>query len=134
MLLVEGFYWDQSDEARAFSQRFYARRGLMPNMMNAGTYSATLHFLKAVQAAGTDDPQAVADAMRRLPINDATISNGHIRSDGRVERDMYLFRVKSPEASRSEWDLYDKVATVPFFDAFRPLSEGGCPTAEQISR
>ncbi len=129
MLLSEGFYWDQSDEARAFSTRFLARRNLMPNMMNAADYSATLHYLKAVQAAGTDEPRAVAAAMRSLPINDATLTNGRIRSDGRVERDMYLFRVKKPGESRSAWDLYERVATVPFAEAFRPLSEGGCPTA-----
>jgi branched-chain amino acid transport system substrate-binding protein len=134
MLLSEGFYWNQSDETRAFSTRFFARRNLMPNMMNAADYSATLHYLKAVQAAGTDEPQAVASAMRRLPINDATLSNGRIRSDGRVERDMYLFRVKKPSESRSAWDLYEQVATVPFADAFRPLSEGGCPLAAASAR
>jgi branched-chain amino acid transport system substrate-binding protein len=129
MLVAEGFYWDQSDDARAFSQRFLVRRRLMPNMMNAATYSATLHYLKAVAAAGTDEPKAVAAAMRTLPINDATITDGRIRSDGRVERDMYLFRVKSPAASKGEWDLYEMVARVPFAEAFRPLSEGGCPLA-----
>jgi branched-chain amino acid transport system substrate-binding protein len=129
MLLVEGFYWDQTPEARAWSERFFARRKLMPNMMNAANYSATLHYLKAVQAAGTDEPKAVAAAMRRLPINDPTIKDGHIRSDGRVERDMYLFRVKTPSQSKSEWDLYEQVAAVPFKDAFRPLAEGGCPLA-----
>jgi branched-chain amino acid transport system substrate-binding protein len=134
MLLSEGFYWDQSDEARAFSQRFFSRRKVMPNMMNAGDYGATLHYLKAVQAAGTDEPKAVAAAMRRIPINDPTLKDGHIRSDGRVERDMTLFRVKTPAESRSEWDLYEKVAIVPFKDAFRPLAEGGCPTAAETSR
>ena len=134
MLLSEGFYWDQSDEARAFSQRFFARRKVMPNMMNAGDYGATLHYLKAVQAAGTDEPKAVAAAMRRIPINDPTLKDGHIRSDGRVERDMYLFRVKTPAESHGEWDLYEKVATVPFKDAFRPLAEGGCPTAAETLR
>ncbi|WP_439572138.1 ABC transporter substrate-binding protein [Phreatobacter sp.] len=129
MLLSEGFYWDQSDETRGFATRFFARRNLMPNMMNAADYSATMHYLKAVQAAGTDEPRAVAAAMRSLPINDATLRNGRIRSDGRVERDMYLFRVKKPGESRGPWDLYEQVATVPFADAFRPLSEGGCPTA-----
>ncbi len=127
MLLVEGFYWDQSPEARAWSERFFARRKLMPNMMNAANYSATPHYLKAVQAAGTDEPTVVAGAMRRLPIDDPTIRDGHIRGDGRVERDMYLFRVKTPAQSKSEWDLYERIATVPFDEAFRPISEGGCP-------
>jgi branched-chain amino acid transport system substrate-binding protein len=126
MLLTEAFYWDRTEESRAWSKRFLARRNLMPNQMNAGDYSAALHYLKAVKAAGTDDPKAVAVAMRQLPINDPTIADGHIRSDGRVERDMYLFRVKKPSESKSEWDLYDLIATVPFRQAFRPLSEGGC--------
>lgn len=129
LLLTEGFYWDRTDDSRAWSKRFFARRGLMPNQMNAADYSAAFHYLKAVQAAGTDEPKAVAAAMRRLPINDFTLSNGRIRSDGRVERDMYLFRVKKPSESKSEWDLYDLVATVPFNDAFRLLSEGGCALA-----
>jgi branched-chain amino acid transport system substrate-binding protein len=128
MLLVEGFYWDRTEASRAFSRRFHERRKLMPNMMNAGTYSAVLHYLKAVQAAGTDEPKAVAAAMRGLPINDATVTDGRIRGDGRVERDMYLFRVKAPAASKAEWDLYEQVATVPFAEAFRPLAEGGCPS------
>ena len=72
--------------------------------------------------------------MRALPINDATMSDGHIRSDGRVERDMYPFRVKVPASSKGEWDLYEKIATVPFSEAFRPLSEGGCAIAAAASR
>lgn len=126
MLLTEAFYWDLTDDSRAWSKRFFERRKLMPNQMNAGDYSSALHYLKSVQAAGTDEPVAVAAAMRTLPINDPTIKNGKIRSDGRVERDMYLFRVKTPSQSESEWDIYDLVSTVPFKDAFRPLSEGGC--------
>ena len=129
MLLTEGFYWDQTPQSRAWSERFFERRKLMPNQMNAGDYSAALHYLKSVQAAGTDEPKAVAAAMRKLPINDATLKDGKIRADGRVERDMYLFRVKTPGESKSAWDLYDLVATVPFNEAFRPLSEGGCAIA-----
>jgi branched-chain amino acid transport system substrate-binding protein len=94
--------------------------------MNAGNYSATLHYLKGVQAAGTEEPLAVASAMRELGVNDATLEGGKIRADGRVERDMYLFRVKTPGESRSAWDLFDLVGTVPFSEAFRPLSDGGC--------
>jgi branched-chain amino acid transport system substrate-binding protein len=134
MLLSEGFYWDQSDAARAFALRFFERRKLMPNMMNAADYSAALHYLKAVQAVGTDEPKAVAASMRSVPINDPTIKNGRIRNDGRVERDMVLFRVKKPSESRSAWDLYEKVTTVPFSEAFRPLAEGNCPLANVTSR
>lgn len=129
LLLTEAFYWDMNDETRAWSTRFFERRGLMPNQMNAGDYSAALHYLKSVQAAGSDDPKTVAAEMRTLPINDPTIKDGKIRNDGRVERDMYLFRVKTPSQSKSEWDLYNLVATVPFKDAFRSLSEGGCAMA-----
>ena len=128
LLLTEGFYWDLTDDSRAWSQRFFERRGLMPNQMNAGDYSSALHYLKSVAAAGTDEPKAVAAQMRRLPINDPTIKNGRIRGDGRIERDMYLFKVKTPGESKSEWDLYNLVATVPFKDAFRPVDEGGCVT------
>lgn len=128
LLLTEGFYWDLTDDSRAWSKRFFERRGLMPNQMNAGDYSSALHYLKSVAAVGTDEPKAVAAEMRRLPINDPTIKDGRIRSDGRVERDMYLFKVKTPAESKSEWDLYSLVATVPFKDAFRPVDERGCVT------
>lgn len=94
--------------------------------MNAGDYSSALHYLKSVAGAGTDEPKAVVAEMRRLPINDPTIKNGRIRSDGRIERDMYLFRVKTPDESKSEWDLYSLVSTIPFKDAFRPVTDGGC--------
>ena len=134
MLLSEGFYWNQSDETRAFATRFFARRKLMPNMMNAADYTAALHYLKSVRAAGTDEARAVAVAMRGLPINDMTMKDGKIRADGRVERDMYVFRVKKPSDVRSEWDLYDQIAVVPFADAFRPLSEGNCPVTAADAR
>jgi branched-chain amino acid transport system substrate-binding protein len=127
MLLAEGFYWDQSEEARSWSRRFFERRKLMPNMMNAGDYSATLHYLKAVKAAGTDDAKAVAAKMREIPIEDPMTKHGRIRPDGRVERDMYLFRVKAPAESKGPWDYYSLVASIPADQAFRPLAEGGCP-------
>ena len=114
LLLTEAYYWDMTDDSRTWSKRFLERRGLMANQLNAGDYSSALHYLKSVRAAGADEPKAVAAAMRERPINDATIKNGKIRSDGRVERDMYLFRVKAPSQSKPEWDLYDLVATVPF--------------------
>ena len=101
----------------------------MPNQMNAGDYSSILHYPRAVQVAGTADPRAVAAAMRTLPINDFTIENGKFRGDGGVERDMYLLRVKKPSEPKSEWDLYDLVATVSFVDAFRPLPESECTMA-----
>ncbi|MBV8393524.1 MAG: ABC transporter substrate-binding protein, partial [Alphaproteobacteria bacterium] len=94
LVLTEAFYWDQNDETRAWTKRFRAKKDKIPNMNIAGVYSATYHYLKAVQAAGTDEPKAVMAKMREMPINDATTKNGKLREDGRVIRDMYLFQVK----------------------------------------
>lgn len=124
--LTESFYWDMNDEARAWSQRFFAARGRMPTMPQAGVYTATMHYLRAVQAAGTDNAERVAEMMRATPINDFMTRDGRIREDGRVLRDFYLFEVKSPAESRGPWDLYRLIATIPAADAARPLEEGGC--------
>ena len=98
-----------------------------PSFIQAGTYGAALHYLKAVQAAGTDEAKAVMAKMKELPINDFMTKNGQVREDGRVIRDMYLMQAKTPEESKSDWDLVKMVATVPGSEAFRPLNEGGCP-------
>jgi branched-chain amino acid transport system substrate-binding protein len=127
LLMASPFYWEMNPEARTFSDRFAKEKGMPPTMIQAGTYGATLHYLKAVQAAGTDEAKAVMAKMREMPINDFMTKNGRIREDGRVIRDMYLMQAKSPEESRGEWDLAKIVATVPGDQAFRPLAEGGCP-------
>jgi branched-chain amino acid transport system substrate-binding protein len=101
--------------------------GRPPSFIQAGTYGAVLHYLRAVKAAGTDEAKAVLAKMRELPINDFMTKDGSVRADGRVIRDMYLMQVKAPEDSKGEWDLAKIVATVPGKDAFRPISEGGCP-------
>jgi len=129
LLMASSFYWDMTPEARAFSDRFTAAKGMPPTMIQAGTYGATMHYLKAVKAAGTDEAKAVMAKMKELPINDFMTKNGRIREDGRVIRDMYLMQVKTPEESKGEWDLAKIIATVPGKEAFRPLSEGGCPLA-----
>ncbi|HYE93854.1 MAG TPA: ABC transporter substrate-binding protein [Terriglobales bacterium] len=127
LLMASPFYWDMNPDARAFSDRFQKERGMPPTMIQAGTYGATMHYLKAVKAAGTDEAKAVMAKMRELPINDFMTKNGRIREDGRVIRDMYLMQAKSPEESKGDWDLAKIVATIPGEQAFRPLSEGGCP-------
>lgn len=127
LMLTEAFYWDLDEATRAWSHRFFARTKRMPSMTQAGAYSAVLHYLKAVQAAGTRDADQVMAQMRAMPINDVMTRDGKLRIDGRVLRDMYLFRVKKPAESRSDWDLYKLVAKIPAEQAFRPLSEGGCP-------
>jgi branched-chain amino acid transport system substrate-binding protein len=116
-----------NDEARAWSKRFFEKVKRMPTMPQAGVYTAVLHYLSAVKAAGTDEPLAVAKKMREMPINDFMTKNGRIREDGRVLRDFYLFEVKKPSESKEPWDYYKLLATVPAEQAARPLSESDCP-------
>ena len=127
LIMTDAFYWDRDDEARAFSNRFLEKVGHMPTMIQAGLYSATMHYLKAIDATGTDEAPKVMAQMRATPINDFFAKNGKIRIDGRMVHDMYLFEVKKPAESKGEWDLYKLIATVPADEAFRPLDKGGCP-------
>jgi len=127
LVLTEAFYWDQNDETRAWTKRYRAKKDRLPSMLTAGVYSSTLHYLKAVQAAGTDDAKAVMAKMREMPVNDVMTKNGKLREDGRLVRDMYLFQVKAPSESKSKDDIYTLVATVPGDQAYRPLKEGKCP-------
>ena len=127
LIVTDAFYWDMNDETRAFSKRFDEQVGHMPTMIQAGLYSATMHYLKAIDAIGTDEAPKVMAQMRATPVNDFFAKNGKIRIDGRMVHDMYLFEVKKPEESKGEWDLYKLLATVPGDEAFRPLDKGGCP-------
>jgi len=127
LIVTDAFYWDRDDATRAFSNRFNDKVGHMPTMIQAGLYSATMHYLKAIEAIGTDDSQKVMAQMRATPINDFFAKGGKIRIDGRMVHDMYLFEVKKPEESKGEWDLYKLLATVPGDEAFRPLDKGNCP-------
>jgi branched-chain amino acid transport system substrate-binding protein len=127
LMLTEAFYWDMNDATRAWSRRFYDKMKRMPSMTQAGAYSGTMHYLKSVKAAGSKDADKVMAEMRATPINDFMTHNGTLRPDGRVLRDMYLFQVKKPEESKGEWDLYNLIETIPAAQAFRPMSEGGCP-------
>jgi branched-chain amino acid transport system substrate-binding protein len=131
LLLTEAFYWDQNDESRKWSRRFFERMKKMPNMAQAGVYSSTMHYLKSVKAAGTDETGAVMKKMRELPINDFFAKNGRIREDGRMVHDMYLFEVKKPEESKSPWDYYKLRATIPAAEAFQPLSKSNCPLVKK---
>jgi branched-chain amino acid transport system substrate-binding protein len=126
MLLTNAFYWDRNDETRAWSQRYFQRMNKMPNMVQAGIYSATTHYLQTVQATGTDETTAVMEKMRATPINDFFVKNGKIREDGRMVHDMYLYEVKKPSESKRQWDYYKLVATIPTDQAFIPLSESKC--------
>jgi branched-chain amino acid transport system substrate-binding protein len=127
LLLTQAFYWDLNDETRAWSKRFFERHHAMPTMGQAGTYSAVLHYLKAVKAAGTDDTQAVAKKIKELPVNDFFAKNGKVREDGRMVHDLYVLEVKKPSESKYPWDYLKLVRTIPGDQAFRPLSESECP-------
>jgi branched-chain amino acid transport system substrate-binding protein len=127
LALTEAFYWDLNDETRAWTKRYRAKKDKLPSMLTAGVYSSTLHYLKAVQAAGSDDAKAVMAKMREMPVNDVMTKNGKLREDGRLVRDMYLFQVKSPAESKGKDDIYKLIATVPGDKAYRPLNEGKCP-------
>jgi branched-chain amino acid transport system substrate-binding protein len=128
LVLTEAFYWDLNDDTRAWSERFAAaHNGNMPTMVQAGVYASVLHYLKAVEAAGTKDSEAVMAKMKEMPSEDPLFGRGQVRQDGRHVHDMYLFQVKSPDQSSGTWDYYDVLATIPAERAFRPLNEGNCP-------
>ena len=133
LILASAFYWDLTDETRAWTRRFMERSKKIPTMANAGAYGATLHYLKAIKEAGTDEAQAVVRKMKEIPVNDFFTKGGSVREDGRVIRSMYLFQVKSPEESKYPYDYYKLLNTVPGEQAFRPLAEGGCPLVAKKS-
>jgi branched-chain amino acid transport system substrate-binding protein len=131
LLLTEAFYWDLNESTRAWSRRFAARHGgRMPTMNHAGVYSETLAYLKAAVAAGSISGRAVVAQMRAAPIDDALFGPTTIRADGRAVHAMYLFRVKTPAASKGPYDLYDVVSTIPPDQAFRPMEGGSCSLAQ----
>ena len=130
LLLSEGFYWDMNDETRAWSKRFFERMKKMPNMSQAGSYSATRHYLAAVLSAGTDETGAVMKKMHETPIKDFFARSGYIREDGRMVHDMYLFQVKKPSESKGPWDYYILRAVVPAEQSVQPLAQSTCPLAK----
>ncbi len=127
LIITEAYYWDLNDRTRAFGKRFFERTKRMPTMNQAATYSATLHYLNAVKAAGTRETKPVLAKMRATPVRDAFTDNGVVREDGRMVHSMFLFEVKKPEESKAPWDYYKLLAEVPGDQAFRPLKDGGCP-------
>lgn len=131
LVLTESFYWDMNDGTRAYGKRFGARmKGWMPSMIQAADYSAINHYLKTVQTMGVDhaaDGRAVIAQMKAVPSDDTLFGSCVIREDGRRLNPMYLFQVKTPEQSKYPWDYYTLLGTTPADQAFRPMSEGGCP-------
>jgi len=128
--LTEAFYWDQNDETREWSKRWGDEmNGRRPTGIQAGFYSSILHYLKAVEALGSDGPdgKTVVEKMKEMKTDDPLFGQGYIRVDGRKMHDMYLFEVKSPAESKGPWDYYKPVRTIPAEEAFRPLDKGECP-------
>jgi branched-chain amino acid transport system substrate-binding protein len=132
LVLTTSFYWDLNDETRAWTKRFLSRTGgkRPPNMLQAGLYSSVYHYLRAVQAAGTDEAKAVSLKMREMPINDFYNKDMLLRKDGRAMHEMYLVQVKSPAESKYQFDDYRILSKIPGERAWRPLNEGGCITGE----
>jgi branched-chain amino acid transport system substrate-binding protein len=128
---TEAWYWDQNDETRAFAKRFNERVKKMPNSNQAGVYSAVTNYLKAVQAAGTDDSEKVMAKLKETPINDMFTKNGKIRQDGLHVHDMYLFQVKKKADSKYPWDYYRQVAMIPGDQAFQSLDKSACPLVKK---
>lgn len=128
LYLTETFYWDLNDQTRTWSKRFAAlNNGKYPSMDQAGVYSGVLHYLKAIDAAKTDDGTKVAQKMKDLPTDDILFGKGSVRKDGRKLHPAYLFEVKKPSESKYPYDYYKLLATIPADQAFRPMSEGECP-------
>jgi branched-chain amino acid transport system substrate-binding protein len=129
----ESYYWDLNDRTRAWNERVRTKtpNGVWPNMTQAGDYAATLHYLKAIKdmgiAAAKADGRAVVDRMKAMPTDDDCFGPGKIRADGRALHPVYLLEAKKPSESKQSWDVAKVVSTTPMDEAFRPMSEGGCP-------
>jgi branched-chain amino acid transport system substrate-binding protein len=126
MYLTDSWYWDQSDDSRAFSKRYFAKMKKMPSSLQAADYSAALQYLNAVKAAGTDDTEKAWDKFKSSKINDMYAKNGTIRADGSMIHDMYLMQVKAPNESKTPWDYFKIVATIPGDQDFTTKAETKC--------
>lgn len=127
LYLTTGFYWDRTEQSRQWSRRFFETMKRMPTMAQAGVYSSITHYLKAVSSAKSTDTAVVRKKMGEIPVNDMFAANGQVRPDGRMVHDMYLAQVKSSAESKYPWDYYKIVRTIPGNQAFRPMTDGGCP-------
>ena len=126
MYLTDGWYWDQNDETRAWSKRYFAKMKKEPSMLQAADYSATMTYLNAVKTLGTDDAEKIMVHLKKTKINDMFAKNGEIRGDGRMVHDMYLMQVKTPAESKYPWDYYKVIATIPGAQAFATKAESKC--------
>ena len=126
MYLTDSWYWNQSPAASAWSRRFFEKFKRMPSSFQGGDYSATLQYLNAVKAAGTDDGDKVMAQLRKMKFNDMFVKGGWLRADGLMVHDMHLMKVKSPEKSREPWDYYEVAQTVRGEEAWTKKAESRC--------
>jgi len=126
MYLTDGWYWDTNDETRAWAKKFMARNKKAPSMVHAGDYSATMFYLNAVKALGSDDGDKVMAKLKSTKINDMFAKNGEVRPDGRMVHDMKLMQVKSPAESKYPWDYYKVLQVIPRDQAFITKAESKC--------
>ncbi|MFZ6741696.1 ABC transporter substrate-binding protein [Undibacterium sp. JH2W] len=126
MYLTDSWYWNQNEEARKWSRRYFEKMKKMPSSLQAADYSATLTYLNAVKAAGTDDTAKVMEKLKSMKVNDMYAKNGYIRGDGSMIHDMYLMQVKSSAESKEPWDYYKVAQTIPGEQAFTTKSESKC--------
>ncbi|MFT3816594.1 MAG: ABC transporter substrate-binding protein [Rubrivivax sp.] len=131
LLFTTAFYWDRTPETREFSKRFQQIQKAMPTQVHASGYSAAMHYLKAVAAAGSDGGDAVLQQMRKTPVSDFFSTSGSIREDGQMMHDLYLAEVKKPSESSGEWDIARVIRTIPANVAFKPLADSECPLVKK---
>ena len=119
------WYWDLNDESRKFANRFFEKAKRMPSAIQAADYSATMNYLKAVEAAKSTDADKVMTAWRGMKMNDF-FGSGYLRADGRYVHDMYLMQVKAPAESTKPWDYYKLVKKLPGEQVFTTKAESKC--------
>ncbi|MBR7783455.1 ABC transporter substrate-binding protein [Undibacterium luofuense] len=126
MYLTDSWYWNQTPEARAWARRYFEKMKKMPSSLQAADYSATMQYLNAVKAAGSDDPEKVMAKLRSMKFKDFYIRDGYLRADGSVIKDMYLMQVKPQSESKEPWDYYKVIQTIPGEQAFTTKAESKC--------
>jgi branched-chain amino acid transport system substrate-binding protein len=126
MYLTDSWYWDQNDASREFAKRYFSKMKKMPSSIQAADYSATLHYLTAVKAAGTDETEKAWDKFKTTKVNDMYAKNGTVRGDGSMIHDMYLMQVKTPAESKKPWDYFKIAATIPGDEAFTAKADSKC--------
>jgi branched-chain amino acid transport system substrate-binding protein len=126
MYLTDNWYWDRNEETRIWARRYFSKMKKMPSSLQAADYSATLQYLKAVKAAGTDDTEKVLATLHTMKVNDMYAKNGTIRGDGSMIHDMYLMQVKEPSEAKYPWDYYKVVQVIPGEQAFTSKADSKC--------